>query len=199
MSLVTDGFGDYPGNGPAVAFILTGVVVAAQQLTLNLNATPLVSGPAVNPAAYTVVPNGNGVPVQVTSVQVSGNTVVLGTTAMTIGAAYTLVIPSVGLISADGRQFNGTFTPGFTGAGVAPFLVQAASVDARTLQVVYSEPVNASDATNPANYSIVPPLAVTAVSRVTSLVYVLTTARQARGQVYTVTASNVRDLANNPD
>ena len=80
-----------------------------------------------------------------------------------------------------------------------PVLIRAQPLDATTLDVIFSEAVQASDATNPANYQITggAGLAVLSVSQVSQAEYILKTAPQVAGQVYSLTASNIHDLSGN--
>jgi hypothetical protein len=80
-----------------------------------------------------------------------------------------------------------------------PVLQIARAVDARVLEVVFSEDVNQSEAMNPLNYVITGAggLAVNSVSKLSASIYRLNTARQTVGASYNVTASNIHDLAGN--
>lgn len=80
-----------------------------------------------------------------------------------------------------------------------PIMVMARAVDVRRVEVTFSEPVNEFEATNPANYVITGGggLAVLSVTKINPQTYMLTTAKQTTGQAYTVTASNIHDLAGN--
>ncbi|MEW7170393.1 hypothetical protein AB2O92_18480, partial [Acinetobacter baumannii] len=59
------------------------------------------------------------------------------------------------------------------------------------------EAVLQEDAENVANYSISPFLEVVKVARVTDFNYRITTSPQTINQLYTVTASNIRDINGN--
>lgn len=80
-----------------------------------------------------------------------------------------------------------------------PTLALARAVDARIVEVIFSEDVVESEALNPLNYTITGGggLAVNGVTKVTASIYRLITARQTVGASYTVQASNIHDLAGN--
>jgi hypothetical protein len=90
---------------------------------------------------------------------------------------------------------------GFTGVGVGPRLMSAASSGIYSVKLTFNEAIDQTTAELAANYSIVGggnPLAVTSASKTSSTQVELTTAEQTLYQVYTVTVSNVEDLAGNP-
>lgn len=80
-----------------------------------------------------------------------------------------------------------------------PTLVLARAVDARIVEVLFSEDVVESEALNPLNYLITGAggLAVNGVTKVSASIYRLVTARQTVAGAYTVQASNIHDLAGN--
>lgn len=80
-----------------------------------------------------------------------------------------------------------------------PTMIIARAPDVRHVEVTFSEPVNEFEATNPANYVITggAGLTVSSVVAVNPQTYLLTTSKQVTGQAYTVTASNIHDLAGN--
>lgn len=80
-----------------------------------------------------------------------------------------------------------------------PTLFMVRVVDARHLEVTFSEAVVTAEALNTANWLITggAGLAVQSVAQVTSSVYTLTTAAQVPGTSYTLTASNIHDLNGN--
>ena len=82
---------------------------------------------------------------------------------------------------------------------VPPTLLLARAVDARTVDVIFSEPVVVSEALVPTNYVITggAGLTVSAVQQISVDTFRLTTSKQVVGQSYLVTASNIHDLAGN--
>lgn len=194
--LVTLGMGAGGGGGGG-AFVLNSITPAHKQLTLNMSNTPTISGPAADPASYTLT-SATGKASTVLSVTAVGNTLVLATTEQTNGQVYTLHIPFIGLVDISATDFDGPFSPSFIAVGIAPVIQIVRSVDTRKIDVVFSEAMRSDDATTPANYSISPPLEIKSIEMLTDYMYRLHTSKQTVGQVYTITASNIRDLANNP-
>lgn len=80
---------------------------------------------------------------------------------------------------------------------VPPSIVLSRSIDARTVEVLFNEAVVEDEALTAANYSIDGGLTVSAVVKVTSSIYRLTTSKQAVGDLYTVTVSDIHDLVGN--
>ncbi len=81
---------------------------------------------------------------------------------------------------------------------VKPRLVSAAATASfDTVQLTFSEDVDAASAGNVANYSITPALAVTAVNVRFGGLVTLTTAKQTPSTAYTVTVNGVKDIAQN--
>jgi hypothetical protein len=138
--------------------------------------------------------------VAVTGISVNGKFVTLTTTEHKQGASYTLTIPFYILRLVDGAIMPIGYTQSYTGVGVVPTLVAARGVDARTIEVTFSEPVMESDALTASNYTITAGGSVTvlSVTKVTDITYRLTTTEQARNNAYTIQVSNVRDKAGNP-
>lgn len=81
---------------------------------------------------------------------------------------------------------------GDSAGGDGPFLVSARSLDAYTIEVVYSENVT-DTALITANYIISPYLTVGEVVRITDSIYQIATSRQTAGEDYTITSFNVKD------
>lgn len=100
-------------------------------------------------------------------------------------------------LGTDGGTGNLLATKGYGGTTAAVTTITVGVIDCRTLIAMYSVPVNSSDATNPANYSVDLGLQVTEVKQETESTYVLTTTRQAPATLYTLTASNIHDLLGN--
>lgn len=78
-----------------------------------------------------------------------------------------------------------------------PTIIIVRSLNARSLEVIFSEAVQESTALNSNNYSINNGLTVSAVEKVSPSVYRLTTSKQTTGVAYTVTINNVKDIAGN--
>lgn len=92
-----------------------------------------------------------------------------------------------------------TYTWNIVPETTPPALAIARSVDARMVEVVFTENVVESEAMNPLNYLITGAggLAVNGVVKVSGSIYRLVTARQTVGASYSVQASNIHDLAGN--
>lgn len=117
---------------------------------------------------------------------------------MVAGQAYTVKVINIESLTdlpPDPADLHDTGS--FTGI-VAPIvpadILIVRTVDARTLEIIFTEPVVVSDALVPGNYSISPSLTVKSVEYVSPTVYRLTTAKQTVGQSYSVTISNITDL-----
>jgi len=192
--MITGGLGNTaPWTG---AFQALQVQAGDKQLVITFNVDTTISGPAASPSGYSVTTGDVGVlPVTITSVAVAGPIVTLGTTMQTYNANYVLNFPVVGLVSVDGRPFNGPFTFAFSGGAATPVAVQmVTTIDARTLDVSFSRAVVQADASNPNNYTVTPTLAVHSATRITDFVYRIKTDRQVQGRVYSVSIANIGGL-----
>lgn len=131
------------------------------------------------------------------ALQADGKTVRLTVEMQTRGTEYSVTANNIGDISGNVMVEAGTAL--FTGADTTPpAVVSAAPVTDKTVDVRFSEPVDASTAQTTGSYVITPELAVTeAVLQADGQTVRLTTATQNSGTVYTVTATGVRDLADN--
>ena len=115
----------------------------------------------------------------------------LSVDALTDGESYTIEA------TATDTAGNDEDTPAvlsLTYDATAPEISSAESVDATTVHITYSEPVLDADLTG--SYAVDPELAVTDVA-VQGDTYVLTTAQQAAGESYTLSAPGVTDRAGN--
>lgn len=199
-TLITLGLAPPPceGGGATPAFVLNSITPAHKQITLVFSNNVAVSGPALEPAQWIITSLGSGVAGTVMAVQPSSAQIILTTNELTNGQSYKLTIPQQGLIDTSNNEFDGNYNPTFNAVGVTPSVVMARSIDARSIDVYFSEAVNETDALTASKYSIDNGLSVVSVSKITDLVYRLTTTKQTIGATYNVTASGIRDLANNP-
>jgi hypothetical protein len=78
-----------------------------------------------------------------------------------------------------------------------PYIASCQSVDARTLDVIFSEVVVESEALVISNYIITPTLTVSAIQKLDSVSYRLTTSKQTELLPYTITAIGIHDLNGN--
>jgi hypothetical protein len=191
--LTTRGLGRAGNSGPTMDF----VSITPNNLALAILFTDQVElvGAAANYANW-VIATSAGQPVAAVSVEPSGNSVILGTTPHTTGATYTLTIPQGVMSINTGASYPAPTDQDYVGNGAGPGITRATSLDARTLQIIFNEPVLKGDAINPGNYTVNGNVQVLGSSYVTDSTYVLATSRQTAGHVYTVVA-NVRDLAGN--
>lgn len=156
-------------------------------------------GPAtLDPKNWVITPT-TGTPVKVSAVAVEDHRVFLTVNEQTIGAIYTLTTPTGSdLIDQFGNPMGGSNQMNFTGTGITPMFGFARALDARRLEVIFSEAMQAAAASNPANYEITPPIAVKSVKIIAPSVVELTTAKMAFGVTYTVALHNMKDPADNP-
>lgn len=195
MSIVTEGFGPDAGGGGALTILSTTGIEGGIEVLLS--ATGILTGDALVPSKWVVV--GGGVALTVVSVSIIGSLITLTTNEATDGASYTLLVPQGIVDSGTGNPCTGGFVQPFTGAGTAPILSLARSIDARQVEVYFTEAVVEAEALLPANYVITGGggLSVFAVEKITDTIFQLTTSAQEVALLYTVTASNIHDLAGN--
>ena len=107
-------------------------------------------------------------------------------------------MPESGLQSTAAVPYTGPEEIVFVAVADPPVALLAQVLDSRRVRVIFSEPVLADEATDASNYSIDPPLTVSAVTQETTRNYVLTTSPQTPAVLYTITVVNVRDNSDNP-
>lgn len=112
-------------------------------------------------------------------------------------AIYTVAVPRIGIVDTVGNAINADEKRNFFGFGVPVSVSLSRSIDARTLEVVFTEGVIEQDAITVSNYSVTPALQILKAVKVTDSVYRLTTSKQTELVTYTVTVQNIRDLARN--
>lgn len=194
MSLiVTQGYGDSGGVAPGALTVLS-VTPSNNQILITFSEAVILLGDGLDTTRWIIVSDG-GQHVIVNSIQVAGATVTLITNEMANGTNYTLTIPNMGVYSAiTGNPLTGPFEHPFVGVGSPPTILIIVVIDARTIEVVYDEPVNMYDALNENNYVItgIGGLTVIDVEKMGSTIYRLTTSHQMVGTNYLVTASNIR-------
>lgn len=171
---------------------LLSVVSNNNQITLTFNRTPVLTGIGLLPSGWSISPT-----LTILSVSVIGNTIVLNTTEQIDGISYDLIAPSGSISTVEGLVWTGPFDLSFTGSGANPTIINIYVIDARTIDVSYSEAVYPPDALTKENYTINNGLIVYAVEKISETTYRLITSKQAVGVTYLVTVSNVRDLNGN--
>lgn len=185
------------GLGSAVdvnGLLLSSVTNSGTYLDLLFNMVLNVSSNVLEVGSWAITAGGIVSPVQISAVSTpSLKTIRVAISEQTNGATYTLHLPKVGILALDDTAYNGPFEANFVGVGAGPFVTMVRSIDARTLEIFFNEPVDEGDALNPSNYSISGGLQVTAVSKLTPIQYQITTSKQTENVNYTVTVSNVRD------
>jgi hypothetical protein len=199
---INNGASAYPARSYGIVEIestgtlsLISTVGSAGSVTLNLSDLITLTSDSAVRSKWSIVDNlGN--PLAVNSLSSVGSAVTLGTAAQVTGRTYTVTIPYGILKITDGSNYVGPYSTTFGGTGVAPTIVMSRSVDSRTIEVIFSESVVAGDALNPTNYAI-PGLTISTVTQITPVIYRITTSRQSEGTTYTVTASNIHDVAGN--
>lgn len=193
--LITEGLGaeDLP-------FVIISLVAEPTQLILTFETEVILTGEALEPSKWHIEVPAGARPVTVTGVSVLLNVLTITTTEHQQGINYVLHLP-IGIVDGSaGRPYAGAYDLQYVGAGVLPYLITVKGIDARTLDIVFSEAVREDDATNPDNYVIVGPRNVNVISamKITDLTYRLKTSAMERDANYTVQAFNIRDIANNP-
>ena len=148
---------------------------------------------------FWVFTSTSGYPVTATSISQPTTTVIrIYHTEGTGSSSYTLTLPVNGIIDIYGVVYNGPSSTAFNEVAIAPFLVAVQPLDARSLRVIYSEPVNSTQAMTVSNYSILPTLTITSIERETDSSYLIFTSGQTPNTVYNITVNNVTDNSNNP-
>jgi hypothetical protein len=189
-SLITRGYGGTSGG----AFTGLSLTAYTNELIINCSAdVGSLTGLASDPTSYIIELVSAGASVHATAVSASGSQIVLETTAATSGANYILHVPVLGILSVGGDVYAGPYSFSYSPSAGSPVTVQLVrSVDARTIEVVFSRRVNQADASNVANYSVSPTLTVLSATKITDLNYRLTTSQQVLDQNYNVTISNIQ-------
>lgn len=196
--ILTMGLG--PEGGPPSGFTLIGLANSGSELTLTFTETLNLSGAASDFSAYSIS-GEDGLPaVLLTSLTAVGSALILGTTLQHNSGSYFLHIPVDGFNAVSGDPYTGPYDPAFTGVAANPGLLMSRMIDARTVEVIFTEPVNVYDAQRAQNYSIAGGAQVFASKQVSPIIYRLTTSRLNVdvSDTYTVTVTGVRDLENNP-
>ncbi len=126
-------------------------------------------------------------------------TVTIQTETISSNVTYTLIVKNVkdlagNVISLD--KNSGTFS--FNSDQTQPTLLSATATSTRAVKVFFSEEISKTEALNIKNYSVNNNLVVEKVTlEANSKVVYLQTSRQKSGSRYTLTVSNVKDLAGN--
>lgn len=184
--LVTRGLGEV---GDAVFLGLVSATNMTTYILLTFSYNVAISGPAADYENW-VIDQG----LETTSILVVDNTILLGVGLQTAGLTYTLSLPLIGITTPDFQTFVGPFEISFAAVNVPPFVLMTRQIDARHIEVIFSESVNENDAQDPTNYSISDGITVKTATKVSPYIYLLKTSKQLPGVVHTVTVTNIRDL-----
>jgi len=193
MSLIiTKGYGDATPN----SFSVVSVTPYSNRIEIEFDQSVTLVGIGADVANWTIT--GGTVAVQSLSVSASTNTVTLRITEPHNGDSLVLTLPYAGLMWGD-IQYDGTRAFAFTAVGTAPTLIGASQLTGTTIQVQFSESVKEDMATDTDNWTMSGGFNVTSVTASSAAVYVLTLdAPLSSATSYTVTASNIEDLSDNP-
>lgn len=183
--------------------IIGGMVVARitpsdRLLVIEFTDSVVLTPTGQDPASWAIGAVSPGAaPVSVTGLTVDLKRVILATTQFTGTETYALRLPTAEIASVNGDLYNGSASINFIGTGHYPSVLGTRIIDARHIDVIFSEDVKTETATIPANYAFEPPLEVSGVTRLNGSTYRLTVVGFRSSQLYTMTVTGVRDLANN--
>lgn len=172
---------------------LVSVVGTLRTVTVTLSTTVTVTSVSSNPLNWSIAGPTTST---VTAVAAIGATIVLTTTELRQGGAYTLAIPGA-FYGPASAPYVGALSAPFTGVGTPPIALAAQVVDGTHVRVIFSEEVNASDALTSVNYAIDNGLSVLSVTQESGASFILETTSQSPSIVYLVTCSNIRDALGN--
>lgn len=136
--------------------------------------------------------------------RINATTVDVTVNEMKQGQAYTVTVSNVEDIAGNTIAGPPLNQAGFSGIGVAPQLLSAAipvTGEPKSVYVDYTEAVQVTAATNPANYSVFPTIGsgTVTVTQITATRYKVTLwFFPLAATLYTITVTNVPDLAGNP-
>lgn len=196
-SIVTEGLGPGSGGGGGSPLQIVSLTPSATALTFLMTDDVYLTGNSIDFTKWLITAT-TGVAISPISVSATTDTITLMISEPTNGATYTVLVPQGVVRQSDGSPLVPPFDQTFTAVGQAPTLALITPVDGRIIDVLYSEPVNQIDALTKANYVISPSITVNLVTKLSNNKYRLFTEQStAPGTVYTVTVSNVKDLAGN--
>ncbi len=182
-----------PDTTPPTAVSVKSVNNTTAELVFS---EPLDVDTAQNAANYALTP---ALAVTTATLQADGKTVRLTTAGQAGGTGYQVTVTNVrdmagNLIGAGSVSFTGTAPD-----AAPPVLTAATAVGATRLEVVFSEEVEPLSALKTINYNTDPQLTISdAVIQPDGRTVRLTTGLQAVNTTYSLTVTNVRDLAGNP-
>jgi hypothetical protein len=196
LGLATKGYSSDVTGGGAVGAPSVVVGINALDLVFGTNVLLTVLGADITNWAIT---SGTGYAISVVTVaQTSPTTIHLTTTNQTIGGTYTLNFPTGGVTDAISLVGNQAYNLAFTGIGISPSLLSAVPINPNTVRLVYNEAVKTSEALVLTNYAINKGLSLRSVKQESGVSFLLTTTNMTPNVLYTVTVSNIHDIAGNP-
>lgn len=155
-------------------------------------------GPTTTDPSHWKITDQFLVELPISSVEIDLHRVRLRTVEQTQGATYTFTAPIGSMfIDINGEPLGGPNSMTFLGVGSPPMFGQARALDARRLEVIFTEPVLMEDALVPANYVVTPSVTVYSVVRKDDNKVVLTTSKMDPLDTYQVALHNIRDLGGN--
>lgn len=140
----------------------------------------------------------NGITVNSVSLSTDGKKVNLITTTNAPNQTYTVTVVNVKDAAGNIISSNNSAQYSYAGDSTPPALISAAVLSPTSIELLFSEELETSSAQTKSNYSINNGISVNSASLSTDRKKVtFTTSQHIVSQNYTVTVSNVRDLAGN--
>ncbi len=205
MTIVTRGYG-VSGGGSGDPLVVSAEYIDGT-LQLTFDRPIIVSAPAGDKANYSIEPPAGAQQPTIAAVAVTSSlvTLVLDQDELVDGGTYTLTMADKTLrADSDGGPNLSGAEYEFDGEGVDPTVQGVFPLNNVKIWVTFNESVrmvnagHADDALNSSNYAISGGVTVTAVRRVDDVTVELTTTTQTLDHDYTLTTSNVEDIAGNP-
>lgn len=187
----------YPVTDSAPPRLISATLTGGNQFLELVFNEPITQATAETKSNYNI---GSGVSVEAATLDAQGTKVFLKTATHSPGLSYTVTVLNIKDLSGNAIAGDNQKTySAVTQDVLPPQLSRADLLDDNTLELVFSEPVNAQSAQNKSNYSISNGITITgATLSATQMQVWLSTTRHQRG-VYTVTASGIKDMASTPN
>lgn len=174
--------------------LLTATVINPTTIELGFSEA-LESASALNKLNYTI---NNGIVVNSVSLSTDSKKVTLNTTTNAANQTYTVVVSNVKDLAGNVISASNSAQYSYAGDTTPPNLLSAAVINPTTIELTFSEALENSSALLKSNYSINNGTVVNSVSLSTdSKKVTLFTTTNSANQTYTVTVSNIKDLAGN--
>lgn len=190
-------FAVFNGGGTIAPLTMT-VSATPVSLLLSFSAEIEVIAPASGKEAWRVE-DADGTSLGVNSISIGTTSITINTNEHTNGANYILTVPSgIQTTTTPPVAFAGPYIQTYAGVGTPPTVLNAVALTYNVVRITFDEPVIEAEALVNTNYAIDNGAFVTRVTKVTDSIYDLSTSPLNSGVSYTVTASNIHDLAHNP-